>query len=66
MADIPADIPQGVIQGGWPFIWAAFGVTFGILGAYALQLKSRLRRAEKDLDPPNTSALSAANDKGAP
>jgi hypothetical protein len=36
----------GRIQGGWSFVWAAYGVTWAALSLYALSLW--LRRPKKE------------------
>lgn len=36
----------GVINGGWEFVWAAYGFTVAILGGYTATVLFRLR-AEK-------------------
>ncbi len=40
----------GIIEGGWGYIWAAYGVSLSILLAYALVVTFRLRslRGEGD------------------
>ena len=37
----------GVIQGGWGFVWAAYGVTAAILLGYAVSVLLRLRAARR-------------------
>jgi heme exporter protein CcmD len=34
---------QGVITGGWGFVWAAYAVTAAILGGYAVSVIARYR-----------------------
>lgn len=34
---------SGVISGGWEFVWAAYGVTVAVLGAYAGTVLFRFR-----------------------
>jgi hypothetical protein len=34
---------EGVIQGGWPFVWAAYAVTTLILTGYATSVFLRYR-----------------------
>ena len=34
---------MGVLEGGWEFVWAAYGVSAAVLGAYAVSLILRLR-----------------------
>ena len=36
---------SGMIQGGWEFVYAAYGITGGALALYALSLFVRLRRS---------------------
>lgn len=33
----------GIIIGGWEYVWAAYGITFGALGLYGISLALRLR-----------------------
>jgi hypothetical protein len=34
---------MGVIEGGWEFVWAAYGISAALLGGYAVSLIARLR-----------------------
>ena len=34
---------SGYLSGGWNFVWAAYGLTFILLGAYGASLIARLR-----------------------
>jgi heme exporter protein D len=34
---------SGMIQGGWEFVWAAYGITFTTLSLYCFSLWLRLR-----------------------
>ena len=34
---------SGVISGGWEFVWAAYAVSAGILGGYAMSVIARYR-----------------------
>jgi heme exporter protein CcmD len=34
---------MGVIEGGWEFVWGAYGVTASVLVLYALSIHSRYR-----------------------
>jgi hypothetical protein len=36
---------QGVIVGGWEFVWAAYGLTFTAFLIYGVNLVARLRQA---------------------
>jgi hypothetical protein len=44
---------SGIVQGGWPYVWAAYIVTALVLGAYAArvvvlhQIGKRLARHER-------------------
>lgn len=44
---------SGIVQGGWPFIWAAYVLSALVLGSYAvrvivlLQARKRLAEYEK-------------------
>lgn len=43
---------MGVIQGGWEFVWAAYGVSFAAFVGYGISLALRYRseraRAERE------------------
>jgi hypothetical protein len=34
---------SGYLSGGWNFVWAAYGLSFFVLSAYAVSLFVRLR-----------------------
>ena len=34
---------MGVIEGGWEFVWGAYGVSAGVLLLYALTIHARYR-----------------------
>ena len=36
---------SGMVIGGWSFVWAAYGITGVVLGAYALRTFLAARRA---------------------
>ena len=36
---------QGVIQGGWSYVAAAYVISLGLLGVYVYLVESRLRAA---------------------
>ena len=38
---------QGVISGGWEFVWAAYGITAAVFTVYTLSLVVRLREAKR-------------------
>jgi heme exporter protein D len=38
---------NGVVVGGWEFVWAAYGLTFTAFALYAALLIKRLREAER-------------------
>lgn len=38
----------GIVTGGWEFVWAAYGITFLVLGGYGVSLAARLRRGSKE------------------
>ncbi len=42
--------PKPRLQGGWEFVWASYGITWGALALYALFLY--LRRAPRSEPPP--------------
>jgi hypothetical protein len=37
---------NGVVTGGWGFVWAAYGVTAAALFVYGVTLVTRLRREQ--------------------
>jgi heme exporter protein CcmD len=43
---------MGVVEGGWEFVWAAYGLTALILGGYCASIAARYRsersRAERE------------------
>lgn len=39
---------QGVVVGGWEFVWAAYGITGAGFLIYALSLIRKLRRSAHD------------------
>lgn len=38
---------MGVIEGGWEFVWAAYGISAAILIGYAVSLHTRYRRERR-------------------
>lgn len=38
----------GAIVGGWEYVWAAYGVGFGILAVYVGSLVMRMKRAKAE------------------
>lgn len=46
---------SGMIEGGWEFVWAAYGVSAAILIGYAASLHRRYR-AERRRGPAEPSA----------
>jgi hypothetical protein len=38
---------EGVISGGWEFVWAAYGITAAVFLLYGISLMSRIREARK-------------------
>jgi heme exporter protein D len=38
---------EGVISGGWEFVWAAYGITAAVFVLYGISLLSRMREARK-------------------
>jgi heme exporter protein D len=43
---------MGVVEGGWAFVWAAYGISAAVFLGYAvslaLRLRAELRRADRD------------------
>lgn len=42
----------GRIQGGWGYVWASYGITWGVLAAYGLSLWLRRPRATSTKETP--------------
>lgn len=42
---------SGVIQGGWEFIWSAYGVTALVLLFYTASVLVRYRKSRKQVTP---------------
>jgi heme exporter protein CcmD len=40
---------QGMIVGGWQYVWMAYGLTFAVFAIYAVSLLTRLREASKEM-----------------
>jgi heme exporter protein D len=38
---------EGVISGGWEFVWAAYGITAMLFTVYTVSLVMRLREARR-------------------
>jgi hypothetical protein len=38
---------EGVITGGWEFVWGAYGMTAAVFVLYGISLVTRLREARK-------------------
>ena len=39
---------EGIVVGGWEFVWSAYGITAAALLIYAVSLLARLRQARTD------------------
>ena len=40
---------NGIVQGGWPFVWAAYTITALLLGGYAvITIREAVRRVTGD------------------
>ncbi len=39
---------DGVIVGGWGYVWAAWGLSLSLFGAYVVVTNARLARARKE------------------
>lgn len=37
---------QGVLTGGWAFVWAAYGLSFAMFTLYAISVIVRWKRAQ--------------------
>lgn len=38
---------SGVIEGGWEFVWAAYGISATLLGLYAFSIFARYGREKR-------------------
>ena len=45
MSIVIATAGSGVIEGGWGFVWAAYGLTWATMVAYTISLFARARSA---------------------
>jgi heme exporter protein CcmD len=59
---------MGVIEGGWEFVWAAYGVFTLVLAGYALSIYARYRaerrRREREIRAGAAGDVSAWSTKG--
>lgn len=39
---------DGVITGGWGYVWAAWGLSLGLFATYAVITSARLAKAQKE------------------
>ena len=39
---------QGVVTGGWEFVWAAYGLTAAVFLTYTISLMLRLRDSKRN------------------
>lgn len=39
----PAQVGQGVVEGGWSYVWAAYGISWFVFVAYAIHVFHRAR-----------------------
>jgi hypothetical protein len=46
-SQVQLDDAQGVISGGWPYIWGAYSLTWVLLAGYAVSLFVRAGRARR-------------------
>ena len=37
----------GIVQGGWEFVWAAYGLTAAVFVGYGISLIARLRESRR-------------------
>lgn len=37
----------GIVQGGWEFVWLAYGLSAVVVGGYAASVLMRLKQANK-------------------
>jgi hypothetical protein len=39
---------EGIVQGGWEYVWLAYGLTAAVFLIYGVSLFTRLREAKKN------------------
>jgi heme exporter protein CcmD len=39
---------EGIVTGGWEFVWAAYGLTAAVLVIYTISVIARLRDARRN------------------
>jgi hypothetical protein len=39
---------EGIVTGGWEFVWAAYGLTAAVFVIYAISVFTRLRSAKRN------------------
>ena len=49
IAEVEDPMAEGVLVGGWPFIWSAYLMTWGFLLAYAIYVNVRRAMAARRL-----------------
>lgn len=37
----------GIVIGGWEYVWAAYGISFGVLATYGASLFLRVRKEKR-------------------
>lgn len=44
---------EGIVTGGWEFVWAAYAVTAAVLLLYGFSLIARLRQSKRNVHESN-------------
>jgi heme exporter protein D len=39
---------NGVVSGGWSFVWSAYAITAGVLAVYAIRVIAGFRNASRE------------------
>jgi hypothetical protein len=47
LAQAGGNVGSGMIQGGWSYVWASYGIAYGSMALYALSLWRRYRSSSE-------------------
>ena len=47
LAQAGSSVGSGMIQGGWSYVWASYGIAYGSMALYALSLWRRYRSSSE-------------------
>jgi hypothetical protein len=51
LAQAGSNVGAGMIQGGWSYVWASYGIAYGSMALYALALWRRYRSSSEASGP---------------